>query len=396
MISVAQAQEIINAQTLVLPNISVPLMESLGKTLAEDILADRDFPPFNRVTMDGIAIDFQSIQNNFWPIQNRQLAGQDQLNLEAQNQAIEVMTGAMLPLGTDTVIRYEDIDIEEVNGKMIATLTVNFEVIKQGQNIHKQGSDAKKGDCLITKNTKISSPQIAVMASVGKDNVLINASPKIAIIATGNELVEIEEKPLPHQIRKSNSYMLEAILKQHGLGASLFHLQDDIEELESKLGQLLQNFDVLILSGGVSEGKADFIPQVLENLNVKKHFHKIAQRPGKPFWFGTGPTQQNVFALPGNPVSTYVCFLKYVLPTLIAPKIPQFAVLIQEISFKPTLTYFVPVWLSVSENGQLQANPQLGNGSGDFANLLKANALIELPANKSSFEIGEVYPVISF
>jgi molybdopterin molybdotransferase len=397
MTSVSEALDIILAHRLPSQFQRVLLDQTLGKTLAEVIVADRDFPPFNRVTMDGIAIDFAHIHQKQWQIESTQLAGETPHALTLPHVAIEVMTGAVLPTGTNTIIRYEDLDITENEAGKVATLQIPIDQIIYQQNVHKQGSDRREGDVLIERNRRISAAEIAVMASVGKTNVVVYKTPAVAIISTGDELVGIDQTPLPHQIRRSNSYMVQAALAKNGIDADLYHLLDDVELLTGKLMGLLAQYDVLILSGGVSEGKADFIPKVLTSLGVTKHFHKVAQRPGKPFWFGTRATDGKVvFALPGNPVSTFVCTCKYVLPALNKQASMPKAVLSEQVIFKPSLTYFLPVSTRFSSQGQLMAKPLAGGGSGDFANLLDCDGFLQLPADKTLFEAGEVFDFIGF
>jgi molybdopterin molybdotransferase len=203
---------------------------------------------------------------------------------------------------------------------------------------------------------------------------------------------------LPHQIRKSNSYMLFAALEQLSCKANLFHLIDNELEIKEKLKEILTNYELIILSGGVSKGKFDFIPQALESLQVKKLFHQVSQRPGKPMWFGE--SQKNtVFGLPGNPVSTFACFHRYVKPWLAKSfrwQIrKQSAILGEDYSFSPKLTYFLQVKIQ-NENGKLMAYPVSGGGSGDFANLKDVDGFLELPLDQSKFQKGESFPLIAF
>jgi molybdopterin molybdotransferase len=397
MISVEQAQTIIKNNTPQLGTAQVAIGHALGCKTKQGIFADRDFPPFDRVTMDGIAVNFD-INTKNWPIVGIQMAGQTPLLLADPLAAIEVMTGAMLPIGTDTVIRYEDLDIQIIEGQKQAFLKDPLVEINKGQNVHRQGSDRKKGELLIPSGTVLSSAEIAVAASVGNAILTVEAKPKVAIISTGNELVDIDENPLPFQIRKSNGIMLASALQSDGTQAQMFHLQDDVASMTQAIKSILNQFDVLILSGGVSEGKADFVPQVLEDLGVTKHFHKVAQRPGKPLWFGTSASGKMVFALPGNPVSTFVCYLNYVRTVLISPQASKAskAILATPIVFKPALHYFVPVSIITDNNGSNMAYPLTGNGSGDFANLLEANAFLSLPASQTFFETGQVFDVLWF
>ena len=387
MISVKEALKIVTENAFV-PNISeISLLESLGLILAEDITADRDFPPFDRVAMDGIAINQKA---EIFRIESTQYAGEAQKSLQSSENCMEVMTGAVLPLGCDTVIRYEDVEILEVDGVKTAKITIPLAEITQGQNVHRRGADRKIGDMLLQKGLKISPPEIAVMASVGKAMVKVEMSPSVAVISTGDELVEITANPLPFQIRMSNSYLLAAALKRVGVKANLFHLTDDKALLFSKLKEILANHDVILLSGGVSAGKKDFVPEILTDLGVKKLFHKVAQKPGKPFWFGKTDEGKTVFALPGNPVSTFLCFCKYFLE-----RKNEMVTLDKDVFFKPNLTYFVPV-KTYFEAGKLMATPFEGSGSADFANLTDCDGFVELPAENQVFKEGEVFEFVRF
>jgi len=410
MISVKEALKVVQENAFI-PNIlEVPLLESLGKILAENIVADRDFPPFDRVAMDGIAIVAQASQSQGRELQSDlkldskvshlgaegaiveavQYAGEPQKSLQDPKKCMEVMTGAVLPLGSDTVIRYEDVDIQRLDGIKTAKITIPLTEILQGQNIHRKGSDRKMGDILLQKGLKIFSPEIALMASVGKATVKVQMPPRIAVISTGDELVEITADPLPYQIRMSNSYLLAAALERVGVKANLFHLTDDKDLLFSKLKEILSNHDVILLSGGVSAGKKDFVPEILTDLGVKKLFHKVAQKPGKPFWFGKTDEGKTVFALPGNPVSTFLCFCKYFLE-----RRNESVILDKDVFFKLDLTYFVPV-KTYFQDGKLMATPFEGSGSADFANLTDCDGFVELPAENQVFKKGEVFEFIRF
>jgi molybdopterin molybdotransferase len=372
----------------------VDLSLAIGRVLAETILADRDFPPFNRASMDGIAISFESFQNGKreFVIEGIQAAGEPVSMLKNTSDAIEIMTGAMLPQNADTVIRYEDLEIKEGKAHIIV------DSLAHGQNIHRQGQDAKQKEVLLSPGIKISPAEVALLASVGKNSVEVYAFPTTAIISTGNELVSVASNPLPHQIRQSNSYALQSALAKLGCNSSLFHIHDDQTLLEKELKKIFTNYELIILSGGVSKGKFDYVPQILEALGVKKHFHQVSQKPGKPFWFGS--TEKNiVFALPGNPVSTYMCYYRYIQPwlhkSMNAAEKSQSAILAKNFSFKSALTYFLQVEIK-NEAGKSMAYPNSGGGSGDFANLKNVDGFVELPAEKIEFQAGDVFPYFSF
>lgn len=399
MIEISEATKIINNSILNLPKTLVPLEKAEGRVLRQKVIADTDFPPFNRVMMDGIAIKFDDYKEGIkiFNIIGIQAAGSPQMTLEQKGNCLEAMTGAVAPIGSDTVIPYEDIDIDSAN----QTAKVQLNKIKKGQNIHQKGLDKKKGDLLISEGTLIGTPEIAVAASVGLMELWVAKNPSVAIISTGNELVEIHENPLPHQIRRSNVYAIASELKHFGIKSDLFHLSDEKDKLNNELEKVLNNRELIILSGGVSKGKFDFIPEVLEELGVKKMFHHISQKPGKPFWFGVKEGEKVVFAFPGNPVSTFLCYHKYLVPWLkmslgLNQLPPRKAILARDFSIKTSLTYFLQVKTNIDENGQILAYPKVGRGSGDHANLLSSDAFLELPGNTFDFKKGEIFNLIPF
>ncbi|MBX2971270.1 MAG: molybdopterin molybdotransferase MoeA [Cyclobacteriaceae bacterium] len=393
MISVTEATRIIQQVSAPHAITLVPLAEAVNRVLAEAVLADRDLPPFNRVAMDGIAIRSASFGTyKSYQVEGIQPAGAVAKVLLDESHCLEVMTGAVLPEGTDAVVRYEDIEIKD------GVATIQLQAVTAGMNVHHQGSDARQDDVLLTEGQHISPAEVALLASVGKAEVKVYGFPRTAIISSGDELVDIDAAPQAHQIRRSNAYALQAAMREMGWQASAFHLNDTREEVLHELQLLMQDYDVLILSGGVSKGKFDFIPDALTELGVTKLFHQVSQRPGKPFWFGTVENKV-VFALPGNPVSTFLCFYRYIKPwmqhSMGVKSAEQTAILTSSTEFKPPLTYFLQVHAE-HENGKLIATPIPGGGSGDFANLKAVNGFLELPADRSAFQAGEVFPFIPF
>lgn len=397
MITVQEAIEIITSRTKDFGIEKIPLNQAMTRILREDLIADRDFPPYHRVTMDGIAINFQAYEKGIqhFSIEGIAAAGAPQMSLQDSKGCLEVMTGSILPENTDTVIRYEDLLIE--NG----TAKIEVPTVRKGQNIHYKGEDRRLGDVVVKKGQQLSAAEIGVAATIGKAMIDVSKNPSAMIISTGDELVEITENPLPHQIRRSNIHRLQATLSALGLPAKTQHLNDDMEEILRKLSEFINSFDVLILSGGVSKGKFDFLPEALNKLGVKKLFHKIKQRPGKPFWFGEAPNGTLVFALPGNPVSSFLCTHRYFIPWLTqslglpTPAQPT-AVLSKNFHFKPDLTYFLQVKVSYNNEGQILASPVEGHGSGDLANLVDADAFLQLPRGKDDFFAGETYPLFFY
>ncbi len=397
MITVEQAEQFILGQTRDFGTEYIPFESALGRALAEDIIADRDLPPFNRVTMDGIAISYQSIEKGIrsFKIKGTQAAGDKPIQTGQPDECIEIMTGAALPESLDTAIRYEDIDIKD----NIATVLIQSTV--KGQNLHLRAADKRKGDVVAIKNQLITPAIISLAASVGKVKLLVKKMPRIVIISSGDELVDVDEQPSPTQIRKSNSYTIKAVLSQHNIKAELLHISDDPLITREKIGYCVKNYDVILMTGGISMGKFDFIPQALDEMGVQTIFHKVSQRPGKPFWFGGHGDGTLVFAFPGNPVATFMCLHRYFLPWLTASQglkegSPVYAILDQDFTFKPELQYFLQVKLSFNTSGQILATPIEGNGSGDFANLADTDALMELPLQKDEFKKGEVFRIWLF
>lgn len=395
MVSVEEASNIIFSNLYTPQAERVSIHQAVGRILAEAITADRDFPPFDRVAMDGIAISsgtWKAGRTEFL-IEDTQAAGMPRKKLSSPEHCIEVMTGAMLPEGTDAVIRYEDI---QVSGNKA---TLQLAAIEKLQHVHRLGQDATRDAVLLEPGVVLSPAEIALLASVGKPEIKVKAFPRTALISSGDELVAVSETPQAHQIRRSNTYALEAAMAQMKWGGTQFHMPDQKEVLQRELREIARDHDVLILSGGVSKGKFDFIPEVLEEIGIRKLFHQVNQRPGKPFWFGCSDEGKTVFALPGNPVSTYMCFYRYIRPWMLkshgGTSQPLQAVLAKEFTFAPELTYFLQVDVR-HEQGRLMAYPDAGGGSGDFANLKKVTGFIELPPQRKTFQAGEVFPYIPF
>ena len=361
-----------------------------GRVLRQIVRAERDQPPFDRVMMDGIAIahaDFAAGTRAF-PIQAVQYAGDVAGTLRA-GHCIEIMTGAPMPANADCVIPVERITVE--GGE--ARIEDGYEV-REGQNIHPRASDHARGAYLLSPGKRLTSLDAAVVASAGLTAVEVNRDPVIRVISTGNELIAAGAPIEAHQVRQSNAPAIIAMLAEHGYrDATHDHLPDDRQHLAEKIAVHLDEADVLVLSGGVSMGKADYVPEVLTGLGVEVLFHKVSQRPGKPMWFGTGPSGQAVFALPGNPVSALICCRQYVVPALdkaagAAATAPEFAALAAPVSFPPKLTCFQPVRLVSNAAGTVLAMPVKTNTSGDFAALSATDGYVELPLEKDRFETG--------
>ncbi|MCP4974625.1 MAG: molybdopterin molybdotransferase MoeA [Maribacter sp.] len=394
MINFDEAYNLVLEHSLDIGIEKVDLPTSNGRVLAEAILADRDFPPFDRATKDGIAINYAAIEKGLknFKIEAVISAGMPQQKLGDSSNCMEIMTGAVVPENADTVIMYEYLDINDG----YAALTK--EIVK-GQDIHHKGSDVISGTVLLDKNVRIGAAEIGVLASVGKSEVLVKKLPKVCVISTGNELVEVSETPLPYQIRKSNTASLFAALQMQLIEAERIHLKDNKESIGKELTHILKTFDVVLLSGGVSKGKFDFIPEMMESLEVKKVFHRVAQRPGKPFWFGIQETQKTVvFSFPGNPVSTFASYHIYFLPWLrksLGLMQKKEVVLLEEsIEVKLPITRFVQV-KTQNRKGAIWATLVRENGSGDLTSLAHSDGFICLGPRETEYEKGEPVAFIS-
>ena len=394
MVSVEEAQQLLFSFPLKCDVEQISISKALHRILAEPILADRDFPPYNRVAMDGIAVNMHAIEQGHrnLKVEATVAAGQAQYRLKDDLCCVEIMTGAVLPVGCDTVIRYENIEIK--NGQA----AIHVPPTKQGENVHRQGSDRKQGSTIVSAPIPLSAAELGIAATVGKSELQVFKVPPICLISTGNELVGIDENPEPHQIRSSNAIALAAALSRWSTLIDHQHLPDDHDLVRTAITNLLTKYQILIFMGGSSMGKYDFIPSTLKEAGVREIFYKILQRPGKPMWFG-GDNNQFVFALPGNPVSAYLCVERYLHTwfrnSLGLPQPIMHAILQRTVEFKPNLSYFLQVRL-YNENGSLYADPVPGAGSGDHANLTDVDAFLELPRGRDLYKKGEHFPIYRF
>jgi molybdopterin molybdotransferase len=275
----------------------------------------------------------------------------------------------------------------------ISQVTAQFSA---GHAIHRRGSDHRAGDKIVLAGTRLTGREIAVAAACGCAALTVSQWPKIAVVASGDELVEIETAVAPHQIRRSNDHALRAALVLAGYPrVERFHFRDNRQEIEHRLWHILAEFDVVLIAGGISKGKFDFLPEELDRQGVKKIFQGVAQRPGKPFWFGVSARRTPVFALPGNPVSAYTCLHRYVLPALaqasgLALTTPRLVALARPLTFRPELACLVPVKLTSGAHGELLATADPTNTSGDFSGLVGTDGYVELPAGQAEFPVGYV------
>jgi len=370
-----------------------PLEQCIGQTLRQDIFAERDNPPFDRVCMDGIAIDSGALERGIrrFAILGTQAAGVPPLELSSRDSAVEVMTGAVLPPGTDCVIPQEEYD--EADGA--ASLRPHVAAAAY-RNVQRRGEDSQPGVAMLKAGVRLGATEIAVAASAGLGRLSVSRQPRFMIISTGDELVEPGHPIAEHQVRRSNAYSLIAALRERGFErVQNDHIPDDESLLRDRLALHLETQDVLVLSGGVSKGKYDFVPKVLKDLGVREVFYQVAQRPGMPMWFGMSQGGAAIFGLPGNPVSTLVYLIRYIVPGVTSamgkPRSPPERVpLAAPVKFGRAFTYFLPVSLRYDDHGRPSAVPRPTNGPGDFLGLTAAHGFVELPPSSEAFPEGFV------
>lgn len=368
MISLREAQQLINGYSRNFGSEEIDIDNAFNRTLAEDIYADRDYPPFNRSAMDGYALRSDDINikkiNEFEVIDNL-LAGNTSDKKIGEGQCIKIMTGAPVPSAADAVIRLED--TTNNSHKIVSKL----ETIKPWQNISKKGEDAVQNKILVRKNQLINATVIGVLAVTGRSKINVWKLPSAAIVSTGDEVININSPVKPYQIRDCNSHTLKAFFRQYNINdIETLLLHDEKKELKKGIEKFIGK-DILIISGGVSKGDADYIPEVLTSLGVKEIFYGVQIKPGKPVWFGITQAGAPVFALPGNPYSVQVAFKIFIEPYLrqsfgLEAKTALFVALLCPKNKKTRFDEFFPCRL-VSKNNSNGLLPLTFNGSGDVA-----------------------------
>ena len=363
----------------------IELADADGRVLAEGVPADRDYPPFNRATMDGYAINAEDWENGVrgFKVQQVIYAGQSAGAELSAGHCYKIMTGAPVPLSATAVIRREDaVQVDDV-------VTFDIETLKPFQNIARKGEDMHAGDVVLQKRMVCNAAVISLLASLGKVKLMVERLPQVALFTTGDEVVEPGMPVSASQIRNGNQYLLKSLLKQWQIKPAIYqHIADDKELLKEHLTQAL-TCDMVITCGGVSAGDADYLPEVLESIGVKKLFHKVAIRPGKPIWCGQMPNGGLVFALPGNPFSCHVTFKLFIETYLMAcfglpkPALSQLPLLSAKAK-RVNLDEFFPA--KVSNDGLLSIT---FNSSGDIKSALVADALVVHPMDVGDLNVGD-------
>lgn len=398
MITVEQALALVEKEASPLPAVELPLIEARGRVLAEEIRADRDDPPFDKALVDGYALRATDLGDPpVLRIGETIVAGQTPSRPLGPAEAALVMTGAPVPPATDAVVMHEE--TETTDGQVRFSRPVH-----PGQNLLVRGRVHRAGDVVLTAGARISPAGLGLLASVGRTRVRVIPRPTLAVLPTGDELVEPGQVPGPGQIRNSNATMLQALALEEGADVRVLPTAPDepgrlSELLRQGLGQ-----DVLVISGGVSAGQRDLVPAALERLEVRPVFHKIRLKPGKPLWFGVGPKRGEqpgtlVFGLPGNPVSSLVGFLIFVRPALAA-----LAGLAREVGGNESGELAIPF----AHRGdrptyhparRVGARPTciepLGwAGSADLATVARSDGFAVFPAGDRTYQAGETLPFL--
>jgi molybdopterin molybdotransferase len=396
MISVQQAEALIAQQIKPAQIVDCALENAAGEVLRIDVCAERDEPPFDRVMMDGIAIQHNAFAKGQrkYVVQTLQAAGKPPQKLQRDDSCIEIMTGAVLPIGCDCVIPVEDIDILDGSAELRDGVAP-----KTGQFIHRRGSDRASGARILEAGTLLGAAEVAALAASGQASISVAQRPRISVISTGDELVDPGGPIESYQVRRTNPYGVVAALKIAGFtDTHSAHVPDETSVMRREIKAHLSQSEVVVLSGGVSMGKHDHVPAIMDTMGVTVHFHRVAERPGKPLWFGTGADGQLVFALPGNPVAVLVCLYRYVLPALghmlgRTSDVGEKVELAAAVEFAPRLTWFLPVRLQASTQGTMLAQPNPPNTSGDVMSLAGTDGFVELAAEQIRFPAGYVAPL---
>jgi molybdopterin molybdotransferase len=382
LITPQDAEDLMLSKTEVLEPETVRFEKALGRVLREDLFADRPFPPFDRVTMDGVAFRASEFAGKPLSLQGVHAAGNPPPPPLKKGHCWQIMTGSTMPADCDTVVPYEEVTLDDTSG------SIQCDPVP-GKFIHREGSDAAKGDLLLKAGNRIGPGHLGMMASIGAIEIKVTRLPRIKILTTGDELIPVDETPLPHQLRQSNGQTLLSALQEWGpTEVSWEHLADDLTATMTGISKALKHSDLVILSGGISKGKKDYVRPALESLRGEPVFHGVAQRPGKPLAFWKG-----VVALPGNPNSTLTTFQRYVVPLLRRLTGQALAEVValplaQPIPRHPFLTQFLPA--KMNRKGEaVSLSPQ---NSGDFITPLEGTFYLEIPPGESEMQQVRIFP----
>jgi len=390
MLSVEDAARTVAGRIERLPLERVPLREARGRVLGDDVRAARALPIFDNSAMDGYAARAAELPATV-PVVGQVAAGQVMAEPVPPGVAIRILTGAPIPAGLDTVVIQED---AKVDGSQVA-----LPASPVGDNIRRAGEDIAAGDVAVTAGARLGAGELALLAGLGLVELSVARAPRVALITTGDELVDHATQPLPGQIVDSSAHMLGAAVHAAGGVASYFGIaKDDPIAMAAMLASAMDH-DVVITTGGVSVGDRDYVRTALGAAGVELELWKVAMRPGKPFSFGMNG-KVPVFGLPGNPVSTFVAFELFVRPALLAmqgaavtarPRAPVH--LVRGYRKQAGRTHYIRA--RIARNGEyLIAHPHAKQGSGMLTSLIGINALVELAAELTEIQPNTVVPAL--
>src|SRR5262245_21528328 len=403
MLSVAEALHHVLEHARARPSGEVALVDAVGLVLAEDVTSDIDSPPHTKSMVDGYAVrSADLVEGRARLIVTEEITdGAVPQHAVVSGHAARILTGAPLPDGADSVVM---IELTGMSGSSVEIQDASF---RAGQNVIPRGQSLRQGEIVLQRGIELGQAEIGLLAEVGRSRVQAIGPVRVAILSTGNELVPADEKPGGGQIRNSNGPLLTAACcRAAAIPIDLGIARDDIDELHRLISAGLEN-DVLVISGGVSAGVLDLVPRALADLGVRQVFHKIRLKPGKPLWFGvahsTLPTAHSalVFGLPGNPVSSLVCFELFVKPAIAriagrhweAPHATQSAKLTREFQHRGDRPTYHPARL-VSSLDERLVEPLGWKGSADIRGFVGANALVVFPSGERRYEPGDVVEVL--
>lgn len=391
MIPINEAIRLVLQHTTALRVESVRLSDALNRVLAEDIIADTDLPPFDRAQMDGYAVRSEDVSNTpaRLRIVGESAAGSGWHHEMKTGEAVRIMTGAPVPLGADAV---QQVELTRESDGQVEIL----ERVDSGRSIVRRAGEIKAGETVLRAGEDINAAMVATLASFGYAEVKVGGRPRVAVMATGSELVDVDKKPGADQIRDSNNYTIAAYAALAGASVERLPLAvDDTEGLKRQIAQAAAAADVLVTSGGVSMGVYDFTKTALRELGAEIFFERVSLRPGKPTVFAR-LGDSLVFGLPGNPVSVTVTFNLFVRTALRAMQGAQepalkeeTAVLSRDLKGSIDRESYLPAILRTDEKGTLLAEPLKWGGSSDFVAFARAMALIDVPAGVKMIEAGD-------
>ena len=405
MISVKEATGLIAQHTARPRTAEVKLADALGRTLAADVASDVDSPPHDKAMVDGYAIVATDLAGDVTELAvvEEVTAGKVPTRGISSGQATRIMTGAPVPAGADAVVMVERTELVAAADET-PTVRIEQPAIETGKNIMRRGTSLRRGEVVLSAGCRIGPKEIGLLAEVGRGDVPIFAPPTVAVLATGDELVPAGETPAAGQIRNSNSPMLAALATECGTTVNdLGIVRDDEDALRRAISRGLEA-DVLVLSGGVSAGVLDLVPEMLAELGVEQVFHKVRLKPGKPLWFGLCKGGDSrpclVFGLPGNPVSSFVCFTLFVRPALASlagiqssDSAWQKATLTEPFQQRGDRPTYYPAVLRYVD-GRTEVTPTAWKGSADLRGFAEGDCLVLFPAPERRFEPGELLDVL--